>query len=52
MPSLFSEVHASTTTSPGWICSATTCSIQLSPGCVSTVTAVPQTCAPAHTGRM
>ena len=32
--------------SPGWICSATTCSIQLSPGCSSTVTAVPDTCAP------
>jgi hypothetical protein len=25
----------------------TTCSIQLSPGCSSTVTAVPETCAPA-----
>ena len=34
--------HAATTTSPGSICSATTCIIQLSPGCSSTVTAVPE----------
>ena len=33
---------AATTTSPGRICSAATCSIQLSPGCRSTVTAVPR----------
>ena len=39
-------VTAATTTSPGRICSAATCSIQLSPGCSSTVTAVPDTCAP------
>jgi hypothetical protein len=41
-----SAVTAATTTSPGWICSAATCIIQLSPGCSSTVTAVPQTFAP------
>jgi hypothetical protein len=46
-PSVFSDVQAHTTMSPGWICSATTCIIQLSPGCTSTVTAVPDTCAPA-----
>ena len=43
---VFSTVQAATTTSPGWICSAATCIIQLSPGCSSTVTAVPQICAP------
>jgi hypothetical protein len=37
-----SAVMAATTMSPGWICSATTCIIQLSPGCSSTVTAVPR----------
>ena len=46
-PSLHSAVTAATTMSPGRICSAATCIIQLSPGCSSTVTAVPQTCAPA-----
>jgi hypothetical protein len=45
-PSVLSVVQAATTMSPGRICSATTCSIQLSPGCSSTVTAVPDTCAP------
>ena len=42
----FRPCSAATTMSPGWICSAATCSIQLSPGCSSTVTAVPETCAP------
>jgi hypothetical protein len=46
-PSVLSAVQAATTMSPGWICSATTCIIQLSPGCSSTVTAVPETCGPA-----
>jgi len=46
-PSLHSAVTAATTMSPGRICSAATCSIQLSPGCRRTVTAVPDTCAPA-----
>ena len=41
-PSKLSVVQAATTTSPGRSCSATTCIIQLSPGCSSTVTAVPQ----------
>ena len=45
-PSLLSVVQAATTTSPGCICSAATCIIQLSPGCSSTVTAVPQILAP------
>ena len=45
-PSSLSVVQAATTTSPACSCSAATCSIQLSPGCSSTVTAVPQTCAP------
>ena len=45
-PSVFSTVQAATTTSPGWIASAATCIIQLSPGCSSTVTAVPHICAP------
>jgi hypothetical protein len=45
-PSVLSVVQAATTMSPGCNCSATTCSIQLSPGCSSTVTAVPDTCAP------
>jgi len=43
---------AATTTSPGRICSAATCIIQLSPGCSSTVTAVPETCTPVWMGRM
>jgi hypothetical protein len=38
--------------SPGLICSAATCIIQLSPGCSSTVTAVPLTCTPVWMGRM
>ena len=46
-PSVQSAVTAATTMSPGRICSAATCIIQLSPGCSSTVTAVPETCAPA-----
>ncbi len=46
-PSEHSDVTVATTTSPGSICSAATCSIQLSPGCSSTVTAVPQRRAPA-----
>jgi hypothetical protein len=37
-------VTAATTMSPSLICSAATCIIQLSPGCSSTVTAVPDTC--------
>jgi hypothetical protein len=45
-------VTATTTMSPGRITSATTCSIQLSPGCASTVTAVPQAAAFGQTGRM
>ena len=52
MPSSLSVVTATTTTSPGRIISAATCSIQLSPGCASTVTAVPHIVAPGHTGRM
>jgi hypothetical protein len=47
-----SAVIAATTMSPGWICSETTCIIQLSPGCRSTVTAVPETWAPAKIGRI
>ena len=43
----FLFMQAATTISPGWICSAATCIIQLSPGCSSTVTAVPETRAPA-----
>lgn len=39
-------VTVATTMSPGRICSAATCIIQLSPGCSSTVTAVPLTCWP------
>jgi hypothetical protein len=46
-PSVLSVVQPAITMSPGWICSATTCSIQLSPGCSRTVTAVPAACAPA-----
>ena len=45
-PSSQSLVQAASTTSPGRNCSATTCIIQLSPGCSSTVTAVPHRCAP------
>ena len=45
-PSVHWAVTAATTTSPGRICSAATCIIQLSPGCSSTVTAVPQVWAP------
>ena len=45
-PSVDSVVTPATTMSPGWICSAATCSIQLSPGCSRTVTAVPLVCAP------
>ena len=46
MPSSLSALSATTTTSPGLICSAATCSIQLSPGWASTVTALPQHAAP------
>jgi hypothetical protein len=52
IPSSFCVVTATTTTSPGWMISAATCSIQLSPGWASTVKAVPQTLAPGQTGRM
>ena len=45
-PSSLSVVQAATTTSPSRNCSAATCSIQLSPGCSSTVTAVPHRWAP------
>src|SRR6185503_9198992 len=45
-PSSESALQAATITSPFCSCLTTTCSIQLSPGCSSTVTAVPQTCAP------
>ncbi len=41
MPSVLSVVQATTSMSPGLHCSMATCSIQLSPGCASTVTAVP-----------
>src|SRR5699024_12871479 len=40
-------VQAATTTSPSCNCSAATCIIQLSPGCSRTVTAGPQSLAPA-----
>jgi LysR family nitrogen assimilation transcriptional regulator len=45
-PSVFSADSATITTSPGRIISAATWSIQLSPGCASTVTAVPHAFAP------
>jgi hypothetical protein len=51
-PSVLSLVQAATTTSPGRICSAATCSIQLSPGCSSAVTAGPQKRASGWIGRM
>ena len=41
MPSVLSAVQPTTRMSPGWHCSTATWIIQLSPGCASTVTAVP-----------
>jgi hypothetical protein len=52
MPSVLSEVHATSSTSPLRHCSIATCSIQLSPGWASTVTALPAICAPGQIGRM
>jgi hypothetical protein len=46
-----SVVNPTTTMSPGRTISAATCSIQLSPGCANTVTAVPQAAARGQTGR-
>ena len=52
MPSVLSALSATTSMSPGWHCSTATCSIQLSPGWASTVTALPATAAPAQAGRI
>ena len=41
MPSVLSAEQPTTRMSPGWHCSTATWIIQLSPGCASTVTAVP-----------
>ena len=46
MPSEFSADSATTRTSPGAQSSTATCSIQLSPGWASTVTALPAMRAP------
>src|SRR5215470_14010870 len=51
-PSVFSLEQATTRTSPGFSTSQATWIIQLSPGWHSTVTALPATLAPRHTGRM
>ncbi|MNR08703.1 hypothetical protein D3C85_1248710 [compost metagenome] len=46
-----SLVRATTSTSPGWIISTATWIIQLSPGCISAVTALPAMAAPDWIGR-
>jgi 4-hydroxy-4-methyl-2-oxoglutarate aldolase len=46
MPSVLSVVQPTTRTSPFWHCSTATWIIQLSPGCASTVTALPAIAAP------
>jgi hypothetical protein len=52
MPSVLSVVQATTSMSPGLHCSMATWSIQLSPGCASTVTAVPGDLRAGQTGRI
>jgi hypothetical protein len=46
MPSVFIALTAATMMSPGIASSTATCSIQLSPGCSSTVSALPPIRAP------